>query len=65
VTILKVAVWAISLIFGAICVVSILIALDTTLAKFSPVNAVLVFLSMGAFAFIWLDYVFRTDYLRE
>jgi len=61
----RVVVWVISGGFGAICVLAALRLFDTTLDKFAPGNALLVFLSMGALAFIWLDFIFRTNVLRS
>jgi uncharacterized membrane protein YwaF len=61
----RVIVWAVSLIFGLISTVGIILIFGTTLAKFSIANAVLVFLSSAAIAFIWLDYLLRTQYLRS
>lgn len=61
----RVVVWVISTGFGAVCVLAALRLFDTTLDKFAPGNALLVFLSMGALAFIWLDFLFRTNYLRS
>ncbi len=58
-------VWLVSVGFGAACVLGALRLFDTTLDKFSLSNALLVFLSMGALAFIWLDFIFRTQYLRS
>lgn len=57
-------VWGISIIFGAISVVGVLIMFGTTLDKFSITGALLIFLSLGSFAFIWLDFFLKTDYLR-
>ena len=61
----RVVVWVISAAFGAICVLAALRLFDTTLEKFAPGNALLVFLSMGSLTFIWLDFIFRTNYLRS
>jgi hypothetical protein len=61
----RVVVWVVSAGFGAICVLAALRLFDTNLDKFAPGNALLVFLSMGALAFIWLDFIFRTNYLRS
>jgi hypothetical protein len=55
----------ISAAFGLICVLAALRLFDTTLERFAPGNALLVFLSMGSLAFIWLDFLLRTDYLRS
>ena len=61
----RIVVWGISAAFGAICVLAALRLFGTTLDKFAPGNALLVFLSMGSLAFIWLDFIFRTDFLRS
>ena len=45
--------------------VGIILIFGTTFDKFSLANAVLVFLSTGSIAFIWLDYILRTQYLRS
>ena len=58
-------VWIVSTLAGAAAVGGVLIAFSTTLAKFSTANALLVFLSIGSLAFIWLDFVLRTQYLRS
>jgi hypothetical protein len=57
-------VWGISIIFGAISAVGVLLVFNTTIEKFSITGLVLIFLSLGSLAFIWLDYFLRTDYLR-
>lgn len=61
----RVIVWAVSVSFGLISTVGIILLFGTTLEKFSIANAILVFLSSGAIAFIWLDYLLRTQYLRS
>jgi hypothetical protein len=58
-------VWIVSALTGAAAVGGVLIAFSTTLAKFSTANALLVFLSIGSLAFIWLDFILRTQYLRS
>lgn len=57
-------VWLISAGFGAACLFGVLAFFDTNLDRFALSNALLVFLSMGALAFIWLDFILRTNYLR-
>ena len=57
-------VWGISIIFGAISVVGVIVLFGTTLEKFSITGALLIFLSLGSFAFIWLDFFLKTEYLR-
>ena len=58
-------VWVVSTVTGAAAVGGVLIVFSTTLAKFSFANALLVFLSIGSLAFIWLDSILRTQYLRS
>ena len=58
-------VWVVSTVTGAAAVGGVLIAFSTTLEKFSFANALLVFLSIGSLAFIWLDSILRTQYLRS
>ncbi|MCH7587238.1 MAG: hypothetical protein IIC78_04250 [Chloroflexi bacterium] len=57
-------VWGISIIFGIISVVGIITLFGTTLEKFSITGALLIFLTLGSFAFIWLDFFLKTDFLR-
>ncbi len=61
----RVTVWLFSVGFGLASVLGALRLFDTSLEKFALSNALLIFLSMGALAFIWLDFVFRTEYLRS
>lgn len=58
-------VWVVSGLTGTAAVGGVLIVFSTTLAKFSFANALLVFLSIGSLAFIWLDFILRTQYLRS
>lgn len=58
-------VWMASVIFGLATAAGVILAFGTTLAKFSVVNAGLVAVSFAALAFIWLDFIFRTQYLRS
>jgi hypothetical protein len=64
-TVRRTIVWIASTFAGAASVVGALLLFNTTLDKFSVANALLVFLSIGSLAFIWLDFVFRTEYLRS
>jgi hypothetical protein len=64
-TVRRSIVWTASMIAGAASVVAVLLFFGTTLAKFSVANALLVFLSIGSLAFIWLDFILRTRYLRS
>jgi hypothetical protein len=61
----RAAVWSFSVAFGLASVLGALRLFDTSLEKFALSNALLIFLSMGALAFIWLDFLFRTEYLRS
>jgi len=58
-------VWAVSLVFGFLITIGIIVLFGTTLEKFSIANAILVFVSSAGIAFIWLDYLLRTQYLRS
>jgi hypothetical protein len=64
-TIRRIVVWVASIIFGTVTTVGILVIFDTTVKKFLPLNTLLVFLAAGSLAFIWLDYLLKTDYLRN
>jgi hypothetical protein len=61
----RVIVWMASLVFGLVCAAGVLLAFHTTLERFSIVNAFLVFVSFAALAFIWLDWILHTQYLRS
>jgi hypothetical protein len=61
----RVIVWILSTLAGAASVAGTLLVFGTTLEKFSFTNALLVFVSIGSLAFIWLDFVLRTQYLRS
>jgi hypothetical protein len=61
----RILVWVLSLLFGLASAFGVILAFGTTLERFSPVNALLVVVSMGALAFIWLDYFLKADYLRR
>ncbi|TFH37814.1 MAG: hypothetical protein E4G99_01430 [Anaerolineales bacterium] len=58
-------VWTISLFVGVLSTIAIIMIFDTTLARFTLGNAILVFASTGSIVFIWLDYILRTQYLRS
>lgn len=58
-------VWFASTVFGLISAAGVILFFQTTLEKFSVVNAFLVFISLGAVAFIWLDFILSTKYLRS
>ena len=57
--------WVISAVIGVVSTAGVILLFGTTLDKFSTANTVLVFLSTGSIAFIWLDYILRTQYLRS
>jgi hypothetical protein len=57
--------WVVSLATGAIATVATLAIFQTTLDKFSVSNALLIFASFGSLAFIWGDWVLRTNYLKK
>jgi hypothetical protein len=61
----RIVVWAVSLVFGLLITIGIIVLFGTTLEKFSIANAILVFVSSAGIAFIWLDYLLRTQYLRS
>ena len=61
----RVIVWIASIIFGLASAAGVILAFQTTLDKFSVVNATLVFISFAALAFIWLDWILHTQYLRS
>jgi hypothetical protein len=61
----RVIVWVASLIFGLVSAAGVILAFQTTLEKFSVVNAFLVATAFAALAFIWLDWIFHTQYLRS
>lgn len=63
-TIRRAIVWGISILFGAASAIGVIFVLNTTLEKFSLTGVLLIFLCLGSFAFIWLDYIFKTEYLR-
>ncbi len=58
-------VWVFSILFGLAVTVGTIMAFGTTVDKFSESNTLLVFLSMGSLAFIWLDFILQTNYLRS
>jgi hypothetical protein len=58
-------VWVVSVLFGVASAAGVILAFGTTLERFSVVNGFLVTVSMGAVAFIWLDYFLKTNYLRN
>ena len=57
--------WVVSLSVGLITTVITIYLIDTTLDKFSLGNAIMVFLSTSAIVFIWLDFILKTNYLRD
>jgi hypothetical protein len=61
----RVIVWVASIVFGLVSSAGVIFAFQTTLERFSVVNAFLVFASFAALAFIWLDWLLHTQYLRS
>ncbi len=61
----RVIVWGASIVFGVVSAAGVILAFQTTLDKFSVINASLVFISFAALAFIWLDWILHTQYLRS
>jgi hypothetical protein len=61
----RVIVWVASIVFGLVSAAGVILAFQTTLDKFSVANAFLVFASFAALAFIWLDWILHTQYLRS
>jgi hypothetical protein len=57
--------WVFSLSAGLVGTVITIALFGTTLDKFSIANAILVFLSISAISFIWLDFILKTDYLKN
>jgi hypothetical protein len=57
--------WVVSLSVGLVSTIIIIRLFDTTLEKFALGNAIMVFLSVAAIVFIWLDFILKTDYLRN
>jgi hypothetical protein len=58
-------VWIISILFGLGMAYGTIAFFNTTLDHFSISNTLLVFFSTGSLCFIWLDFILRTDYLRN
>lgn len=58
-------VWMASIVFGLMSAAGVILVFQTTLEKFTAVNAFLVFASFAALAFIWLDWILHTQYLRS
>jgi hypothetical protein len=61
----RVLVWVIAAAIGLAASVGVIVVFNTTLDKFSVSNAVLVTVSIGSLAFIWLDYALKTQYLKS
>ncbi|MGA9532370.1 MAG: hypothetical protein WBR18_06605 [Anaerolineales bacterium] len=64
-TVRRSIVWVISVVFGVAVTYGTIAFFGTTLARFSISNALLVFFSIGSLAFIWLDFILRTQYLHN
>jgi hypothetical protein len=58
-------VWTVSIVLGLASAVGTLAFFDTTIEKFAMANLILVFVSIAGFAFIWLDYFLKTEYLSS
>jgi hypothetical protein len=61
----RIVVWFASLVVGVAAAFGVIMAFGTTIQHFSITNAILVAVSIGAVAFIWLDYFLKTHYLRS
>ncbi len=62
----RVILWIVSALFGAAITAGIIfVGFGTTPERFAYSNVLLLFLSFGAIAFIWLDYFLKTDYLKR
>lgn len=57
--------WVFSLSAGLVGTAITIALFDTTLDKFSIANAILVFLAISTITFIWLDFILKTDYLKN
>ncbi len=64
-TVRRVINWVVSLSAGLITTFVVIRLFDTTLDKFSLMNAILIFVSTAAIVFIWLDFILQTKYLRN
>ncbi|MGD8732026.1 MAG: hypothetical protein PVH92_09105 [Anaerolineales bacterium] len=64
-TVRRVINWVVTLSVGFFATIITIRIFDTTLERFSLGNAILVFLSIAAIVFIWLDFILKTDYLRN
>jgi hypothetical protein len=64
-TVRRVINWVVTLSVGLFATIITIRIFDTTLERFSLGNAILVFLSIAAIVFIWLDFILKTDYLRN
>ncbi|MGD2162452.1 MAG: hypothetical protein PVG04_05130 [Anaerolineales bacterium] len=64
-TVRRVINWVVTLSVGFFATIITIRLFDTTLERFSLGNAILVFLSIAAIVFIWLDFILKTDYLRN
>lgn len=62
----RILVIAISLIIGIVLTVGIIfVGFATTPEKFAYSNVLLLVLSLGGIAFIWLDYLLGTQFLKR
>lgn len=58
-------VWILSIAFGLAMTWGTITVFGTTFEKFSESNSLIVFISMGGLAFIWLDFVLMTKLLES
>ncbi|MBI4769863.1 MAG: hypothetical protein HY784_05465 [Chloroflexi bacterium] len=71
----RAAVWVLAALFGAAVTALVIyphitlgpltIGFGTTAQKFAYSNVLLMFVSMGGLAFIWLDYLLGANYLKK
>ena len=58
-------VWTASILIGITSAVVTIAVFGTTLERFTLGNAILVTVSTGSIVFIWLDWLFKTQYLKS
>jgi hypothetical protein len=57
-------VWILSTILGAILASGTIMIFNKSLNNLSFGSTLLIFISFSSLAFLWLDYFFKTEYLR-
>ena len=57
-------VWILSTILGAILASGTIMIFNKSLNNLSFGSTLLIFISFTSLAFLWLDYFFKTEYLR-